>query len=161
MGRHAPDHTEAACSAAVEALERAFGDRLVAVALFGSSARGTAGPSSDLDLLVVARGLPADPFSRCAVFARTGATLTPDGRRIDLVGRTPEEFLADIAPLHLDLALDARILHDEDEWLAGRLARVRQRLQEAGLERGPDLVWRWRRLPRAADWAITWDGVRV
>lgn len=34
-------------------LQRAFGEELTAVALFGSAARGTDRPGSDLDILVV------------------------------------------------------------------------------------------------------------
>ena len=44
----------------VEALDRHFGGRLVSVVLFGSWARWTARPDSDLDLLVVIRDLPSD-----------------------------------------------------------------------------------------------------
>ena len=36
----------------------AYGDRLAALAIFGSWARGTATPASDLDLLVVGEPLP-------------------------------------------------------------------------------------------------------
>ena len=39
-------------------LERGFGDRLLAVALFGSRARGDARPDSDVDPLAVVRDLP-------------------------------------------------------------------------------------------------------
>lgn len=37
-------------------LERLYGDRLVQVLLFGSQARGDAGPDSDIDVLVVLEG---------------------------------------------------------------------------------------------------------
>jgi predicted nucleotidyltransferase len=37
-------------------LQRIYGDRLVAVLLFGSQARGDAGPESDIDVLVVLEG---------------------------------------------------------------------------------------------------------
>ena len=41
------------------ALAKHYGDRLTAVVLYGSAARGTEGPESDLDLLVVLDG-PVD-----------------------------------------------------------------------------------------------------
>jgi hypothetical protein len=40
------------------ACQDTYGGGLVSVVLFGSVARGTAGPESDLDVLIVANGLP-------------------------------------------------------------------------------------------------------
>jgi uncharacterized protein len=42
-------------------LKELYGDRLVRVVLFGSQARGDAGPDSDIDVMVVLRG-EVDPF---------------------------------------------------------------------------------------------------
>lgn len=42
-----------------EAARQVYGGRLLSLVLFGSVARGTAGPSSDVDLLLVAEPLPA------------------------------------------------------------------------------------------------------
>ena len=47
-----------------ETLKSALTDRLVSVVLFGSVARGEATPFSDIDLLVVAKGLPKGRFAR-------------------------------------------------------------------------------------------------
>jgi predicted nucleotidyltransferase len=55
------------------ALRDLLGDRLVSVVLYGSVARGEAGPSSDLDLLIVMETLPAGQFAR----RRRCAALTP------------------------------------------------------------------------------------
>src|SRR4051794_206433 len=58
-------HTAADTSVAeqaVSALQAALGDRLVAVVLFGSRARGDAHLDSDWDLLVLAEGLPEGLF---------------------------------------------------------------------------------------------------
>jgi len=41
-------------------LSRAYGERLNSVVLFGSEARGQAGPESDIDLIVVLDGLMGD-----------------------------------------------------------------------------------------------------
>jgi len=41
--------------------ERVYGDRLVAVVLYGSQARGDAEPASDIDVMVVLKG-PVDPW---------------------------------------------------------------------------------------------------
>ena len=47
-----------------EALQTRFGKRLVSVILYGSYARGQSGPDSDVDLLIVAEGLPASSLER-------------------------------------------------------------------------------------------------
>ena len=54
----------------VRTLVEAFADRLMAVVLFGSQARGEARPGSDHDLLVVIENLPADPFGPPTLSAR-------------------------------------------------------------------------------------------
>ena len=46
----------AAVADAKAGLEALYGDRLVRVVLYGSQARGDAGPGSDVDLLAVLRG---------------------------------------------------------------------------------------------------------
>ena len=44
----------------VQNLYQEFGEQLVAVVVYDSYARDTATPESDVDLLVVVRGLPRD-----------------------------------------------------------------------------------------------------
>ena len=46
------------CEQVVAALQNALGDRLIAVVLFGSRARGEVAPRSDWDFLVIAEDLP-------------------------------------------------------------------------------------------------------
>ena len=51
-------------------LERIYGSRLVGAVLFGSQARGEAEPDSDIDVMVVLRGLvnPHEEIHRLSVF---------------------------------------------------------------------------------------------
>jgi predicted nucleotidyltransferase len=58
------------------------------VFLFGSRASGTAGPDSDIDLLVVA-DLPGTRWERTTAVSRA---LRPRGVSVDLLVYTPEEF---------------------------------------------------------------------
>jgi hypothetical protein len=142
----------------VRRLAAGFGDRLLGVALFGSIARGTAGADSDVDLLVIASGLPRR-WDRDAALREVlpERPLVPE---LSFLLRTPEDFEADVRPLHLDLALDARVLFDRDGYLAERLSRLRDLVHLAKLRRRPDLFWEWEEPPTRRDWAITWEGVQ-
>lgn len=146
-------------AAVLSALKRGLGDRLVAVVLFGSRARGEAEEASDWDLLVVARDLPPKPFPRHLHLKR----MLPDDWRgqVTLLAKTPEEFESYLPSLFLDIALDGVVLHDTEGYITERLARLQRFMEEQGLRRrrvGRDLVWQWRRSP-GFDWSLDWERV--
>jgi predicted nucleotidyltransferase len=58
-----------------------YGDRLIRLVLFGSHARGEAGPGSDLDVLVVLKG----PVDAGQEIERTGALVAALSLRHDVV----------------------------------------------------------------------------
>jgi predicted nucleotidyltransferase len=138
--------------------ERAFGEDLKGIGLFGSRARGTARADSDHDILLVAAGLSADVFTRARQIRDPLRGL--EVAAVQVLARTPDDFLKDVTPLHLDLALDAQVIFERDGFLSQHLERLRELIHEAGLYRTPELFWRWKNPPRR-DWAITWQGVRV
>lgn len=123
-----------------------YGDRLVSLAVFGSVGRGTPRPDSDVDVLVVAEGLPNGRLRRVDEFRSVEQSLACGGAEAPVhagqfvlspVIRAPEEIRQG-SPLLLDLVDDARILYDRDNFLAGELARLRERLKALGARR----VWR-------------------
>jgi hypothetical protein len=129
-----------------QALIRHYGERLVAVAVFGSVGRGTPRADSDVDLLIVARDLPRGRMRRVDEFLPVEAAIqpalravNPDGPPVMLapVFKTPEEAEYG-SPLFLDMTEDARLLHDPEGVLARRLDRLRSRLTELGARR----IWR-------------------
>ena len=63
-----PPRVRAAIAEVRARLEALYGDRLARVVLYGSYARGEAGPDSDVDLLVVLRG----PYNAYREIRRTG-----------------------------------------------------------------------------------------
>ena len=142
---------------AVEGLRGGLGQRLVAVVLFGSQARGDASPASDWDLLVIAEGLAERPFVRRLRLKQ----LLPAACRglVSLLARTPREFEANMPSLYLDIALDGRILYDPHGYAARRLAELQSVLARTGLHRqrtGSGDIWRWRE-PPSKPWALGWD----
>jgi len=120
-------------SKAVDELVKALGDRVVAVALFGSWARGEGSDRSDVDFFVVVRGLEG-PDGRFQIYHHLRRVLKRDVTVVDVdEGSLFDEGL-NITPLLLNIAWDAVILHDP----SGRLRELFNRIKrgvEGRLER--------------------------
>ncbi len=144
-------------------LKEGLGENLVALAFFGSWARGEAREESDIDLLLIARELPLNPIERGKVVYKPIEDMAGQGR-ISILARTVEEFTADVTPLHLDLSEDAVIIYDPEGFLESRLKRVRELIEEAGLERRRNsqgiLYWWWKGPPPEPGWSLTWEGFK-
>lgn len=131
--------------AVVGELRRAYGDSLGSVALFGSVARRTARPDSDLDLFLVVDGLPRGRRARLATFDPAETNLAAEMRALAGAGITTElspvlrspEDLKTASPLLLDLTEDAVIMQDRGGALAAALEDLRRRLRRLGSRR----VW--------------------
>jgi uncharacterized protein len=130
----------------LKAIRLCYGDRLITVAVYGSVGRGTMRFDSDIDLLIVARSLPNGRWNRAREFDAVEEALErafQDERhhgidtRLSAVLKTPEEAEAG-SPLFLDMTEDARLLYDRDDFFAGRLERLRERLRQLGSKR----IWR-------------------
>lgn len=130
----------------VQAAHRHYGGRLVSIAVFGSMGRGTPRADSDLDVLIVADGLPRGRMARIQEFDAIEAALEPrlaEGRAAGFhtecspVFKTPDEVGAG-SPLFLDMVEDARILYDRGGFFGAALDRLRHRLAALGAKR----VWR-------------------
>jgi len=124
-------------------LRETLGDRLISVVLFGSVARGEAGPTSDIDLLIVSDHLPRSRVARRrtldAAFSRVGPQLmTVIDQGIDTafteIIKTPDEAAQPVL-LYLDLTEDAVILYDPHGFFARVLDALRASLQKRGAKR--------------------------
>ena len=93
--------------------------------LFGSWAKGLATETSDIDVLVVAEGLGADPRENYELLA----LCEPGLAKISPLGFEPEEFLRRLKGLSFVLldALEEGIIVEADEEF---LARVREVVEE-------------------------------
>lgn len=141
----------------VSGLKEGLKKDLVAVVLFGSRARGEAREASDWDFLVIARDLPERTLERTFQLKRL---LPPDCRgEVSLLAKTPEEFMAGLPDLYLDIALDGVVLYDDDGYMAKRLGFLRELIQREGLHRekeGRDLIWHRTAVP-GAGWSLDWE----
>ena len=127
----------------VEESRHHYGARLVAVAVYGSVGRGTQRDGSDLDILIIARDLPAGRLRRVEEFRAIDVRLTQDLREAEAedapialspVFKTPAE-VEQGSPLFFDMVEDARLVHDPEGFLARYFERLRARLRELGARR--------------------------
>ena len=118
------------------ALKNRLGDRLVSFVVYGSVARGEVREDSDVDLLIIAEGLPRGRLKRQELFEEIEGELEEmwkEGFYITLspVIKTPEEAKR-LSPLYLDMVEDAVILYDKGGFFKGVLDRLRRKLEEYG-----------------------------
>jgi predicted nucleotidyltransferase len=138
-----------AFEAIVQALPAAclevYGDRLQSVAVYGSVARGTMRPDSDVDVLIVADALAPSRAARMDEFERIDRLLAAEVSAARAAGvhtiviptlKTPEELRAG-SLLHLDMTDQARILYDRQGLLRAYLDDLAARLRAMGARRVP------------------------
>lgn len=123
-------------------------EHLGSIVLFGSVARREAGPTSDIDVLLVAEGLPrslADrrqPFLEAWERARAARGLP----HVDwnLIVKTPDEARYR-SPLYLDIVEEGILILDRGWFFKDVLAGMRARMRELGSRRIhlPDGSWYW------------------
>jgi predicted nucleotidyltransferase len=128
----------------LEALHTRFGEALVCVVLFGSHVRGEAGPYSDLDLLVVAEGVPRDWRERGRMELAVEQMGLRLGKAIQviLVERDDVRFAVDtFSPLLLEIHGSHVCLWDRGGFFAREMGRFSQRLTQYRVRQLSPHVW--------------------
>jgi predicted nucleotidyltransferase len=138
-----------------------LGDALFSMVLFGSHARGEAKETSDYDLLIIAKGLPAKPVKR-RLFIRAPLKGQFD-ERFSIVAKTPEEMRDHFPSFFLDLGVDGIIVFDRGDFFKKLQVVIREIIKKAGLQRkrwNDEFYWEWQTPPKRG-WEITWNGYRA
>lgn len=145
-------------SKTLNAMKSIYGRDLLSVALFGSVARGEAGPTSDIDLLVVTKKLPYEPMQKFLEVLRI-LQKDPEFIKLRKEGLWPdpyplflnEEELNKRALILLDILDHGIILYDEHGFLKEALDRLKKKLKALGSKKItlPDGTWYWDLKP---DW---------
>jgi len=126
-----------------EAALSCYGERLVSLVVFGSVARRTMRPDSDIDVLLVARDLPRGRLARVTEFESVEGMLADELRQAEKNGihtalspvlKTPAE-VEQGSPLFLDMTDQARILYDASGFFQDYMNRLRRRLKALGARR--------------------------
>ena len=127
---------EAIAARILEACMAVYADDLVVCALFGSYARGTATPESDIDVLVVARNLPRGRMNRVQQFGQVEERSV--GSRPDLINAELSPVIKTCAevergsPLFWDMTDDVVLLYDENGYFGHYLSELKRRLNLLG-----------------------------
>lgn len=120
-----------------------YGKRLISFVVFGSAARETQRFNSDIDILIIAKGLSRGRMKRIrefdAVEKRIGPFLNDLQKEgintyISAIIKTPEEAISG-SPLFLDMVEDAKILFDKNGFFSNIIERLKSRLKELGAKR--------------------------
>jgi len=133
-------------AAVVRGLRDGLGPALRSVILFGSQASGNARPTSDVDLLVVADGLPLDTRARDRLAHQLGRLLFGAvGRPVQVVLFAPrelEEAVSAFNPLLLSLTDCHRILLDSEGGFSQAADRLRLLFESGRVRLEGPLRWR-------------------
>ncbi len=140
-------------------LQARLGERLLAVALYGSLARGQARPTSDMDLLIVHCGDRMAVFDQFMDIVLHDLERTPEWMELKGRGIRPDPYpvfftpaeLADTPWLLLDVQDHGIILYDPQAILQRKFESLRRRLAELGSRKVvlEDGSWYWHLKP---DW---------
>lgn len=126
-------------------------DSLIGIVIFGSCARGDFSKNSDLDLLLVFKGLELSSFKRTKLVYPILKKIENDPFFRLLENDIPNLHLSPVIindrefssrpPILLDIVIEGKIVYDPHDIVKNEFRIVKKRLQELGAFRTPN-SWR-------------------
>lgn len=130
----------------VERCKEKLGSNLVAIALFGSFARGTAKEFSDIDLLVVTDGLPKDWRIRDEIVLEIeGGIGFKYGTHLSILLVAPkelEEAVAAGAPLVFGIMKGYKTLFEKDDFFKNLVLKLAENMRRWKVVEIKPFVWK-------------------
>lgn len=133
-----------------------YGQRLVSLVIFGSAARGTMRPDSDLDILICAENLPQGRRSRLKEFQKVEQSLTEFLKELKAsriytalapIIKTPNEVEFG-SPIFLDMIDNSKIIYDTNSFFENYLRELKQKLEKQGSKKIKfGNTWYWELTP--------------
>lgn len=118
-----------------------YKERLVTIAIFGSVAKDTFRPDSDIDVLIIAEDLPKGRTKRVIEFLENIESKLSENIK-DLSKKSINPYFSPViksteevklgSPLFLDMTEDVKILYDKDKFFENYLSELKTKLKELG-----------------------------
>ena len=129
----------------IEEMKKYFGDQLVSVVLFGSQARGTADEHSDIDLVVIAEGVPKDWRQQDEMIIELKVSPGLINLPVSIILKSPDVVKASldtVQPLLFGILKSYRVLYDPDNFFETQAQTYRRHMQEWDVREIGDHVWK-------------------
>ncbi|RLI78976.1 nucleotidyltransferase domain-containing protein [Archaeoglobales archaeon] len=127
-----------------ELIKKFYGEKLVSLAIFGSVARDTFRPDSDIDLLIVVENAPKSRVERVIQFEenveeklnRKFRELSSEGIYpvISPLIKTKDEVKLG-SPVFIEMTESVKIIYDRNDFLKNYLENLKRKLDEQGAKK--------------------------
>jgi predicted nucleotidyltransferase len=146
----------------VEGIKRYFGSRLISIVLFGSQARGTATEHSDIDLVVIVKGMPSNWRKQKEINIEVRWIEELSDLPVSIILKNPttvKSSLSVIQPLLFGILKSYKVLYDPTNFFETQAEIYRKKMKKWKVEEIADHTWRVgviaedarRRINRTAD----------
>ncbi len=128
----------------IEEMKRYFGSELVSVVLFGSQARGTADEHSDIDLVVIAEGIPTDWRQQDEIIIELKMSPGLIRLPVSIILKSPDVVKASldaVQPLLFGILKSYEVLYDPSGFFEKQAEIYRERMREWDVREIGDHVW--------------------
>ena len=128
----------------IEEMKKQFGAELVSVVLFGSQARGTADEHSDIDLVVIADGVPSDWRRQGDIINGIVKSLDSIRSPVSIILKSPEVVkasLSTVQPLLFGILKSYKVLYDREDFFETQAEAYRKNMKEWDVREIGDHVW--------------------